>query len=486
MATATEVKILEARKFVAVNTADNNNKFWQYEHLSAPVTETNNKGKSETGDTRITWGRVGAAHPDQQLIMWDVKTIAGKIASKTDIDTKEVYSRIAAGQGLDGLRRKGKRDDYYTEVKTMGHTSPPTVAKVTGLALSNESIKKAAVTEIAGGCAITAQLVKKLAETNKHELVAATGGLSKGGMDIDLETGLVRTALGVVTLDAIKEARQVLDRMLPYIKRNDTDNLKYYGSDGLLSTYLRLVPQDVGSRRRGWHSDFINISAQTSLLDQLETSVELAEQRVTDASKIPDGVKKTQAAPMFECKLTLVSDTAIWKRLNNAFFGTKNSAHRLVSNLKPVKAWEVTIPHHVRDFEAHGRKVGNIKELWHGSRVVNILSLLKRGYILPGQLSSAQLCGAMFGPYLYYSDQSSKSLNYARGGVWSSGVDNVCYMFYNDVAMGREYIPRSSCSRIPAGYDSIFAKAGQSGVMNNEMVIPHTHQVNPRYLIEFS
>ena len=459
--TATPAKVIETRMYVAVDPSNNNNKFYKVEILSEPVTEPGRGGKMETGHIRTSWGRVGATNVESMLLN-----------SETTLEKK--------------IREKINRKECpYTEVKTVG-TADNSSSKSSGAKVTTEQVKRAAVTEIAQGCPVTAALVKKLAETNKHELVAATGGLSKGGMDIDLETGLVRTALGVVTLDSIKEARQVLDRMLPYIKRNDTDNLKYYGSDGLLSTYLRLVPQDVGSRRRGWHSDFINISAQTSLLDQLETSVELAEQRVTDASKIPDGVKKTQAAPMFECKLTLVSDTAIWKRLNNAFFGTKNSAHRLVSNLKPVKAWEVTIPHHVRDFEAHGRKVGNIKELWHGSRVVNILSLLKRGYILPGQLSSAQLCGAMFGPYLYYSDQSSKSLNYARGGVWSSGVDNVCYMFYNDVAMGREYIPRSSCSRIPAGYDSVFAKAGQSGVMNNEMVIPHTHQVNPRYLIEFS
>ena len=52
--------------------------------------------------------------------------------------------------------------------------------------------------EIAGDDPILAALVKKLAEANRHELIAATGGQ----MDIDLETGMVRTALGVVTSEA--------------------------------------------------------------------------------------------------------------------------------------------------------------------------------------------------------------------------------------------------------------------------------------------
>ena len=59
-------------------------------------------------------------------------------------------------------------------------------------------------------------------------------------------------------------------------------------------------------------------------------------------------------------------------------------------------------------------------------------------------------------------------------------------MFLCDVALGRSYTPRSWQETFPhPGSDSTFARAGVSGVLNNEMVVYDTSQVNPRYLVEF-
>jgi poly [ADP-ribose] polymerase len=465
--TTSAAVIIETRMYVAVDPQANSNKFYKVEILDRAVTEPGRLGKMETGHIRTSWGRVGAPKVESQLLS-DQATLDKKIREKTN-----------------------RKECPYSEVKTVGVASEQ-VAKSSsyssGSKPTTEAVKKAAVAEIALGCPITAALVKKLAETNKHELVAATGGIQKGGMDIDLETGLVRTALGVVTLDAIKEARQVLDRMLPFVSKHDTDNLNYYGSGGLLSTYLRLVPQDVGTRRKGWHTSFINIPAQNSLLDQLETSVELAEQRIIDASKVP-GQPVVQRQNIFECKLALVDDgdasgKLVWKRIKDAFYESVNYGHTS-SRLKPIRVYSVHIPHMVAAFEADGRKVGNIRELWHGSRTFNLLSILKRGFVLPTQLSTAQTTGAMYGNGIYFSSQSSKSLNYSQNYWGGGGLENNCFMFRVDVAMGKPYIPSSPCSRIPAGYDSCHAVAGRSGVRNDEQIIYSTSRANIHYLVEF-
>lgn len=486
---ATDVKVLESRMFVAVNAADNNNKFWKYERLSAPVTETNHKGQSETGDTRITWGKVGGGFTMQQLISWNIGTIASKVADKTDVmgGKKHVLPLLENGTPIENQKpeqRNGKRDDYYTQVQTVGNSSP-SVSVTPGQKLANEQVKKLAVSEIAGGCPITAALVKRLAETNKHELVAATGGLAKGGMDIDLETGMVKTALGVVTLDAVKEGRQILDRMLPYVQQYNTDNAKFMD---LLNQYLRYVPQFTGYRK-GWHTEFINISAQTSLLDQLETSVELAEQRMKDAENVKTG--KPVKQNFFECKLSIVDDTQVWKRVRDEFYATVNRGHSC-AHLKPVRVYSVTIPHMIQAFEADGKKVGNIRELWHGTRIFNILSILKRGFVLPTQLSTAQTTGAMYDNGVYFSNQSTKSLNYSFGywGGGGYGHDNNCFMFRADVAMGRPYTPSGPDNRAAShckrnGFDSCWAKAGQSGVRNDEQIVYRTSQTNIKYLVEF-
>jgi poly [ADP-ribose] polymerase len=95
----------------------------------------------------------------------------------------------------------------------------------------------------------------------------------------------------------------------------------------------------------------------------------------------------------------------------------------------------------------------------------------------------------MFGNGTYFSDQSTKSLNYAYG-YWGNGSrDEMCYMFLCDVAMGKSYTPLlwSAGLNLPkAGTDSTFARAGVSGVVNNEMIVYRTCQVNPTFLVEFT
>ena len=437
-------KVIETKTYVAVDPTNNNNKFWKYEILDRMVTEPGKNGKPETGDVRITWGRMGASG-ETQMIMRD--KLASKVKSKLNKKPPEIP---------------------YTEVQSVGNFTSNTTP---GKAVAKAEVSRIAVKEIGGGCDITSKLVKKLAEANKHEIIAMSGGQ----MDIDLETGIVSTPVGVVTLDAITTARTKLDLMSPFVKKNDTDNQAYMG---LISEYLRLVPQKTPFKK-GWHTSFINVDAQSSLLDQLETSVELANKRMADAAK------SGSAAPVntvFNVTMKLVDDSKVWEMVKKLYFDTRSRMHQSAS-LKPVRVFDVTIPHMANAFE---RNLGNVKTLWHGTRVFNVLSILKRGFVLPNQLSSVQTTGAMYGPGLYFSENSTKSLNYSYG-YWDGGSrDNNCYMFLVDVAMGKEYVPSYSGNGKKPGYDSCHAIAGRSGVINDEQIVYRTSQANIKYLVEFA
>jgi poly [ADP-ribose] polymerase 2/3/4 len=446
MATATAAPtIIESKMYIAVDPLGNNNKFWKYEHFSAPISE-----KNETGDLRITWGRVGAENPESQLRSYDQKWLASKVKSKL----------------------RGKHDGPpYTECQIIDTGAPASSPK----SLAKAQVAKLAVQEIAGDCKITAALVKSLAEANRHELLAATGGQ----MDIDLETGMVRTALGVVTSSAVKDARILLDQMAPFVNKKNTENPRYIE---LIGKYLRLVPQKVGSKR-GWYNEFINLTTQTQLLDQLEASVELAEQRMKDALTNTDKTaeKKVQ---VFNVKMSICTDEKVIEKIKR-MYSTGGSSRHESSRLKPVRIYEIEIPHMAAMFKTDGEKVGNIKFLWHGTRMFNVLSILKRGFVLPSQLSTVQTTGAMYGPGLYFSANSTKSLNYSYG-YWDGGRrDSNCYMFLVDVAMGKEYIPSYGGNGKKSGYDSCWAKPG-SGVINDEQIVYRTSQANIRYLVEFN
>ena len=58
---------------------------------------------------------------------------------------------------------------------------------------------------------------------------------------------------------------------------------------------------------------------------------------------------------------------------------------------------------------SQGEPIGNVMELWHGTRVENVLSILKGGLIIP-KSSAGHVTGRMFGDGVYFSDQSTNPL----------------------------------------------------------------------------
>jgi poly [ADP-ribose] polymerase len=77
-------------------------------------------------------------------------------------------------------------------------------------------------------------------------------------------------------------------------------------------------------------------------------------------------------------------------------------------------------------------------------------------------------------------------LNYATNYWTGGGNSSKTFMFLADVAMGKYFTPKGPRSDLPlAGYDSTYAIGGQSGVMNNEMIVYKLEQCNLKYLCEF-
>jgi poly [ADP-ribose] polymerase len=245
-----------------------------------------------------------------------------------------------------------------------------------------------------------------------------------------------------------------------------------------------LIPQDVG-RRRGWEKRILpNLNAvqrQNALLDSLQVTLT----HVLDAPVNKD-VKEDE---VFRVDLSISNDGKLADKIRKLYKSTSQSVHACYG-MKINRIFLVDIKSMRKNFEKDGAKLANIWELWHGTQASNVLSILKGGLIIPPS-SAGHVTGRMFGDGLYFSDQSTKSLNYAQG-YWHGTNNKKCYMFLSEVAMGKCYTPKSrswgysSFSRLPKGYDSTFAKANVSGVKNNEMVIYNKSQANLKYLCEFT
>lgn len=413
----------------------------------------NNNNKFYTlvlnGDTvTATWGRVGA--------------------------TARSMDYSGGKRKFDSLVRK-KQADGYEETKVLNNTN---VAKN----LDKDNLSTIAKRDMLQSVdktqlSILESLINKLSNINKHQIIEA----SKGHITVD-DDGLIKTPLGLVTQNTIQEARQILSDLEPLVLQNKTSETKYIS---LLESYLKLIPRKIPFNR-GWHLNFFtsvtSLSQESGFLDQLETSLDLF------SKKTPTVNQKISDTPVFNTKIELVTDPKLIAHINNLYENNINKKH-VSSKLKITKIYRIINNDIEQRYQKIATKIGNTQQLWHGTRAFNVLSILKNGLIIPKNGGSYHITGRMFGNGVYFSDQSTKALNYSYGywdGSSHSNSNDNCFMFLADVALGKQYVPSSHRESLPkSGYDSTFAKGKLSGVLNNEMIVYSLEQINLTYLCEF-
>jgi len=438
--------VVEHKKFICVNFKDtNNNKYWQYTLY-------------DDDTTFVEWGRVGGRGDSQYSTK--AKTMA-KLREKTNERLKIEHP-----------------DKYYTEVKAIdgvGSTETNPAVKV-----GTHDLKEIAKKQIKFNNPVVAKFVEFLTDVNAHQILKQTGG----GIKYDATTAQFKTPMGIVIPEQVSNARNVLFELAKMVKADEIDTDEF--SDQL-QQYLRLIPHDVGMRKIDPHDilgDMNAVQKENDVLDSLEASFN----DVINGKKNGDTDKKVAAKvdepKLFDVELHTVDDSKIIDRIRKFYNATRKAMHASYG-LDVHQVYRVIINHMDVAFQAKGKPIGNIMELWHGTKCSNLLSILKHGMIIPPS-SASYCCGRMFGDGLYFSDQSTKSLNYATNYWGSGGRTDRTFMFLVDVAMGKFYTPKGSYESLPkAGYDSTFAKANASGVMNNEMIVYKTYQANVKYLVEF-
>lgn len=131
--------------------------------------------------------------------------------------------------------------------------------------------------------------------------------------------------------------------------------------------------------------------------------------------------------------------------------------------------------------------MGNVQELFHGTRSANMPGILSTHLKLPNQLRGVHITGAMFGPGLYFASQSTKSSQYSCsrfGG--SANRYPTAFMFLADVALGKMKKVETAhyFLKPPAGYHSVMGVKGRS-LLHDEYIIYREAQQRLRYIIEF-
>jgi len=429
--------VIEHKKCICVEFGDtNNNKVWQYT-------------KFDNGEVLTEWGRVG-------------KSLQSKLTTES--------------QALKKWREKtnpnNKPDKRYTEVKAIDCSSSAPSIKI-----GSSQLKEIAKKQIKFNSPIVQKFIEFLTDVNAHNILQSTGG----SIAYNVESGQFQTPMGIIVPDQVANARNILFELAKLVKNNKYGDVQFGKK---LNQYLRLIPHDVGMKKIDPYEilpDMVSVQKENDILDGLEASFNTI---TTNVKKDKTTNKEADEPVVFNTELHIVDNGKVIDRINKNYEKTKRGNHSC-SHLKLKKVYSVIIKSSKDRFDNVAQKIGNIHEFYHGTSSQNLLSILKNGFKVTPP-SSAYITGKMFGNGTYTAPGSSKALNYSYG-YWSGTRNNRCFMFLVDVICGKVYTPRSYNESFPKpGYDSTWAKANISGVMNDEVIVYKDDRCNPTYLLEFS
>ena len=392
----------------------------------------------DSGDVITKWGRVGY-----------------------DLQSKEFPG---AGEGFLLKKEAEKIKKGYTPAKivdsatTAGATA--TVAKGSLHEIAKSQILKSS------GHPVLDKLIERLVKSNVHKITSSTN------ITLNDATGLFQTPLGIVTPDAIIEARSILADTVPLVKGG-----RYNAQlDTLVGKYLRLIPQNIGMRFnvRAILPDVTAIQKQNDVLDALEASYQAITTPKSDAGK--SGTSKP-VEQVFAVDLDVETGNDA-SRLERWFESSKKSQHGYdrikVRNVFKVKLHDMATAY-VND---------NSKEVFHGTSEANCLSILKSG-LRVSPPATAAIAGKMWGNGVYGAINSSKSLGYTYGR-WGQGGGESGWLFICQFALGKVHYPKGygNCSRPPAGHDSVWATVANTGLNHDELIVYANNRVNITHLLE--
>ena len=430
--------VVEHKKFSLTNLENNNNKYW-------------NVTLYDNGDVMSEWGRQGHSASTQTKTWPGV----GRSFMEKKIRSKE---------------KKGYRENKVVE--GTGEVSS------SGTRVSNTELKDIARKQIKSKNPIVSDLIDFLVKVNAHQILKAT----KGKITYDTSTAQFRTTQGVVIPAQVSRARDLLSDLADDIAKG---NWSGYNFEDNLNEYLSLIPRDFGRSRMSPQDILPSLSAvqqENDLLDGLDASF-AGVTSVPPTPKKTTKKKKKDTPIIFNVEMEMVDDKKTIDKMIARINKTRKRVHSC-SHLKLKKVYIISIATMKKAFEKDGKNIGNIKSLYHGTLSHHVLSILRQGLLIP-PASSVHVTGSLFGRGCYFASSSTKSLNYSYG-YWDGSHNDRCFLFVADVAMGEYYTPTNKWGSFPKnGYDSTWAKASVSGVLNDEFVVYRPSQANFKYLLEF-
>lgn len=310
-----------------------------------------------------------------------------------------------------------------------------------------------------------ASLVEHLyEEANKAVSMSISGSTS----------GDISTPIGNLGVGGIRQGIQILSLASEAVRRGDL-RLVEEASIQFYKNVPRKMPSNLRTDR-SWVLDTADrIERELDILKLYEDTL-----RMLPVMGVSDLDAKYRA---LYCDVKHITDASVIAKIQEGMRRSKAPNHRF--NLRVENVYAIRL-HNEPGFDP---SPGNIQTLYHGSRSAHLIGIMSSHLKLPHKLGSGVTkAGAMFGPGLYFANNSTKSANYSFAAFGGNGNKrDTAFMFLAEVALGRMYEVDSSyyCDEAPRGYQSVKGCKGRH-LQNDEFIVYRENQARLRYLVEVS
>jgi poly [ADP-ribose] polymerase len=196
--------------------------------------------------------------------------------------------------------------------------------------------------------------------------------------------------------------------------------------------------------------------------------------------------------------------------LSDYLYNSKAPTHHFKFEISNI--FEIIREKERNAYEKYSAKIKNKTLLFHGTRVSNMIGILKNGLVVdPSKLGiNVSITGKMFGMGLYFANSCSKSINYCD----YTSSDNTACLFVSEVALGKmmkkEHADsRLSAANLPKQYNSTWGLGASTfaeydvyddntqiprgkliktnkhcDLQYDEFIVYHEEQISLRYIIQ--
>ena len=372
---------------------------------------------------------------------------------------------------------KSKKKKGYEEVNLAKSNIGSDQARGKSAGEIDEATKAKAAPKKKAKAKKTGSVPTGIADVVKYLYDEATNALTTA-VNVKITADGMETPLGVLTLAQIQKGEKLLKEIHDLVgvgaKPHHGDLFHASGA------FYKAIPHKLGRTRAAIQNAVIDSLTKVS---QAEETLQLMTDMLTvdgdDGSVLfqDDMYSKYKA---LGCSIEPV-DSVLFKQMEEVIHGSQVKGRRIkVKGIYQVRR--------KGESEAFKQGLGNVKRLFHGSRIRNWVGILSRGILLPKLVVASgrsRTDTGWLGHGIYFGDAACTSVFYT-----SAGRKGTRFLTIARVAMGKvkRYTKRMyGMDKPPKGYDSCHGVPGSSSQFSdNELVIYDQAQQQLEYLVEFN